>query len=158
MKKSNYFTNINTLEALKKEYRKLCKVYHPDLPTGNLAIMKFINNEYELLFEQLKHISTNKNDQAENVNTFKDIINQLIKFDINIEIVGSWIWLSGNTYSIKEEIKQLNFKWSKTRKKWYYSEGLTKKKKGSNLGFDDIRNAYGSQKIKSNQSKKYQIS
>ena len=157
MKESNYFTNVVTLEALKKEYRKLCKLHHPDLSTGNLATMKAINNEYELLFEQLKHTSTNKNEQTENVNTFKDIINQLIKFDIDIEIVGSWIWVSGNTYPIKEHIKQLNFKWSKQRKKWYYAEGLASKKKGSGIDFDDIRNAYGSQKIKSNTSKKYQI-
>ena len=45
-----YFNNINTLEELKKQYKKLAMKYHPDRPNGSEEIMKQVNNEYEKMF------------------------------------------------------------------------------------------------------------
>lgn len=40
-----YFKNCHSLSELKKEYRRLCKIHHPD-KGGNDETMKAINNEY----------------------------------------------------------------------------------------------------------------
>ena len=48
---------------------------------------------------------------------FKDIINELIKYnELTIEIIGSWLWISGNTYPLRDMIKNLGLLWSKGRK------------------------------------------
>ena len=49
-----YFTNIKTLDDLKKEYRRLVMLNHPDRG-GDLETMKIINLEYEQKHEELKH-------------------------------------------------------------------------------------------------------
>jgi len=36
-----------------------------------------------------------------------------------IEKKGSWIWVYGRTYHIREELKRSGFKWSKKKKAWY---------------------------------------
>ena len=41
-----YFNNCNTLDELKKEYRRLAMIHHPDRG-GDLETMKTINAEYE---------------------------------------------------------------------------------------------------------------
>ena len=41
-----YFTNIKTLDDLKKEYRRLVMLNHPDRG-GDLETMKIINLQYE---------------------------------------------------------------------------------------------------------------
>jgi hypothetical protein len=67
---------------------------------------------------------------------------------LKIEIIGSWLWIGGETYKHKDIIKSLNFKWSKAKKLWYLSDNgnkFTGKKKGRNI--KDIRNKYGSQTI-----------
>lgn len=145
-----YFKNVNTLEELKKEYRKLAKRYHPDVNVDGLEIMKAINNEYEKLFKELQRTGT-KQEKAENVNMFKDIINKIISFDVEIEIVGTWIWLSGNTYSVKDRLKEIGFEWSRGKKKWYYFDGIekAKKRKGTGKSYEEIKNMYGSKKVKS---------
>ena len=42
-----YFKDLNSMEAVKKQYRKLAMKYHPDRPTGDTKIFKQINNEHE---------------------------------------------------------------------------------------------------------------
>lgn len=48
-----YFTICKTLEELKKEYRRLAMLHHPDRG-GDLRIMQAINNEYDKAFQFLK--------------------------------------------------------------------------------------------------------
>ena len=128
MKKYHFFdtTKITNLEELKKAFKALAFKYHPD-KGGDTEAFKILNNEYTELFEVYKNKSTNKQEKGENVNTFKDIINKLIKFDnINIEVVGFWLWVSGKgTFNIKDELKQLNF-WYSSKHKCYMYNGQNK--------------------------------
>lgn len=48
-----YFTNIKTLDDLKKEFRRLAMIHHPDRG-GDVETMKEINNEYDMMFPVLK--------------------------------------------------------------------------------------------------------
>lgn len=44
-----YFTNCRTLDELKREFRRLCMIHHPDRG-GDEDTMKAINNEYDAVF------------------------------------------------------------------------------------------------------------
>ena len=48
-----YFTNCRTLDELKKEYRRLAMLNHPDRG-GDEETMKAINNEYDAVFPTFK--------------------------------------------------------------------------------------------------------
>lgn len=145
-----YFAGINKLEDLKKEYRKLALKHHPDKSQGSEDIMKEINNQYEKAFEQLKKQGT-----KESARDLMDIIDKLIKYDtIGIEIVGTWVWVDGKTYPIKEELKSLGFKWSSKNKKWYWTNGDHTKKKATKYSFQQVREYHGSEVIKENKAKK----
>ena len=45
-----YFKNITTLEQLRKQYRDLLKIHHPD-NEGDVPDMQVINTEYDRLFK-----------------------------------------------------------------------------------------------------------
>ena len=61
-----FFKNINTLEDLKKEYKRLSRIYHPDMPTGNLEDMQALNSEFDNLFKVYQYKTTiNNNETAE---------------------------------------------------------------------------------------------
>ncbi len=102
--KSKWFENITGLKELKKEYFKLSKKYHPDIDGGNEDIFKKIVNEYE---DQLKTLTDNT------FNRFREILDKIINLDITIEIIGDWIWISGNTKRYKDLLGKngLGFKW-----------------------------------------------
>ena len=150
-----YFEGIESLRALKELYHKLAKKYHPDREGGSEAIMKEINNEYDIMFERLKkmnNINAGAGQQGykhteEKPETFRNIIDQLMKCDgLEIEICGYWVWLTGNTYEHRELIKNIGFKFSSGKKAWYFDTlgGMKKKFYRGNTPMDEIRAKYGS--------------
>lgn len=49
-----FFSGCSTLESIEKRYKSLCKVYHPDVPTGDENTFKEILKEYQQLQQQIK--------------------------------------------------------------------------------------------------------
>ena len=100
-----YFSNPQTLEELKKQYRELAFKHHPDRG-GTDEAMKAVNREYDELFPKLKDIHSTKDGEtytAHQKNTesrehFKDLIAVLMNMeDVTIEIIGCFVWVTGNT-------------------------------------------------------------
>ena len=149
--KNKYFKNIHTLEELKKEYKKLAMKLHPDRPTGNEELFKEMSSEYDTLF---KILSTQEK-SSETSTEYKDIINAIMNLNVDIEIIGTWIWITGDTKPVKETLKENGFRWAKNKKAWYWHNGDYKKVSHKKMEMDDIRNLYGSQKIKSSNNKSY---
>lgn len=150
-----YFSDCKTLEDLKKEYRRLCMIHHPD-HGGNTATMQQINNEYHERFQILKNQHNAKADEAhqttEAPEEFINIINALIKFPgIIVELCGSWLWISGDTRPVKDELKAAGCRWSNNKKMWYWhhAEDGSRWHKGTST-MSDIRMKYGSQTFKNN--------
>jgi curved DNA-binding protein CbpA len=129
----NYLKEAKTLQELKKLYFQLAKKLHPD-HGGNAEQMKILNNEYDYLKNKLSNDETIDKDYLKetvfSMDYFKDIITELLKYNhITIEIVGSWLWISGiGTYAIKDEIlyNKFNCKFSKSQKKFYWYSGIDK--------------------------------
>lgn len=161
-----YFKDVNTLEQLRRQYKELLKKYHPDNPLGSTTATQEINSEYDRLFKVLKdkHESTSHKTADSTTNTksnynaniydwendkaLREVLQQIINFDgIEIEIVGAWIWISGNTYSYKKELKELGFKWASQKKQWYFHTDAFRKRSHKSLSMEDIRNYYGSTKV-----------
>ena len=148
-----YFKDCKTKEEAKKLYKKLAFQYHPDRG-GDVEIMKVINNEFDDFMLNFKEDKKDSKKEYEfTATTYRELILQLIKFDnIVIDVVGCFIWLSGNTYPIKEELKQLGFRYSKNKKSWYiapkeYMENRVNYKKKYSM--TEIKNKYGCTSIKS---------
>lgn len=137
-----YFTGqANSIEELKKEYKKLAMANHPDRG-GSTQAMQEINSEYEILSTKL--------DSKADFKGYMAIINDLINHNITIEIIGTWIWISGETTPIKDKLKSLGFQWAPKKFMWYKKpEGTITSSRGKK-SIDEIRATYGSQVVKQN--------
>jgi hypothetical protein len=154
----NDFMKCKTMEEIKQVYRKLAKLHHPDIG-GNVEDMKQVNASYDYAVKNFlnnnrsdfKYNTEQKRQNEENTaNIYKDIIDNIINIpDISIEICGNWIWVSGNSRPYKHILKKAGFNWASKKCQWYYKPAdYVKKWHGKTLTKEEIREKYGSQKIK----------
>lgn len=164
-----YFKNVETLEELRRQYKELLKKYHPDNPQGSTEATQSINADYDKLFKVLKNKHESKTATGEKEKSdfnnmkydfsedqaLREVLQKIISFtNINIEIVGCWIWVDGNTYEYKDSLKDLGFKWAREKKKWYFHTESFRKRSHKKLSMEDIRNYYGSTEVKAEETKK----
>ena len=161
----NYFTNITSIEDLKKQYFALAKKYHSDINGGSDEAMKEINAEYSDLFKVYKDIHKSiKEDSAEETYTAKEstkeapadfinIIAALLNLDgAEVELCGRWVWIGGNTKTHKDTLNALGCHWSNNKQMWswhYPEDSVRKHRKASTMA--EIRNRYGSVSYKTNE-------
>jgi len=106
--------------------------------------LKLLNTIYNDLISNNLYFS---NDTKYDIELEK-IISQILHYEnISIEVVGSWIWLSGDTKIIKDKLKELNFKWASKKKMWYYGEMKGRNPKQKSMS--EIKSKYGCETLKS---------
>ena len=101
----NEFIGIEGINEAKKIYKILAKKLHPDVG-GSTELFKILNEVYNNILENGTNFLNNNEFDLE----IEKIISQILHYeDIIIEVIGSWIWLTGNTKPIKEVLKELKF-------------------------------------------------
>ena len=142
------FQDIEGINEAKKIYKTLAKNLHPDIG-GSEEDFKILNEIYNNLIEHKIYFSNSSKIDIE----LEKIISLILHFEnINIELIGSWIWVNGDTKEIKEKLKEIGFKWASKKKMWYYGE--MKAKNPNPKSMEEIKTKYGSETLKSNEKKK----
>lgn len=149
--KKNYFEGVKTAEEAKKIYRMWAMKLHPD-HGGDAEAFKELQNQYETIWAKVKDVHTNKDGETytkgneEIAREYIDLMNALLKLDgIKIEIIGCFVWVSGETYKHKVALKAAGLKWSSSKKMWYKSPANYRRWGKKDYSIDEIRSMYGVQ-------------
>ncbi|RBQ32300.1 hypothetical protein CRU92_00890 [Arcobacter sp. FW59] len=144
----NQFKGVEGINEAKKIYKTLAKKLHPDVG-GTEEEFKLLNEIYNYLLEHKIYFSNDVKIDIE----LEKIISLILHFEnITIELVGSWIWVTGDTKEIKEKLKEIGFKWANKKKMWFYGEMKGRNPKEKSM--EEIKAKYGSSTIKSDEKKK----
>lgn len=154
-----YFNNVSDLSELRKQYKELLKIHHPD-NGGNVADMQEVNAEYDKLFKMLKDKHDSKATDSDKTSyenmkydfaedeKLREMLNKIIAFHgITLEVIGNWLW-AFDSYDYRKELKELGFRYAKNKKAWYWHSESFRKKSRKSLSMDDIRSYYGSTEIR----------
>ena len=154
----NWFKSCRCVEDVKQQYKELIKQWHPDVCSRADATktMSQINNEYEAAFNRLKNTHRSaaaeetyyQKETNETFDEYRDILEALIHYPgIVIEVIGSWLWVSGETKPIKEELKKLGFQFSAKKISWYFHFEPYHKKHGKKFTMEELRQMWGSREV-----------
>lgn len=142
------FMNLIGINEAKKVYKRLARILHPDVG-GSEEGFKLLNSIYNYYLENKIYFSNDSKFDLE----IEKIISKILHYEnLTIEVIGSWVWLSGDTKSIKEELKILGFKWARKKKLWYFGEMKGRNSKEKSLV--EIKNKYGVKTIKTKEQSK----
>lgn len=153
----NYFQTAATTQELKDMYRQLCKTHHPD-KGGTVAGMQEINTQYEAAVERIlsgkqdeyteSSFYRTRQEETEVEARVREAIEKIAHIDgLDIEIIGAWVWVGGDTRSHKDTLKASGYFWMHKKSLWAFV-GKASKSRG-NTSLDDMRQKYGSEKVKS---------
>jgi hypothetical protein len=146
-----YFHECTTIDEVKATYKKLAMQHHPDRG-GDTATMQAINTEYAFACARILNGNNTDPDTADEQmkesTRYREVLEKIINIPgITIELVGLWIWVSGNTKAVKEELKAAGFFYASKKMMWYYRPAEMKVLHGGQQSMDEIRAKYGSEKV-----------
>ena len=85
-----------------------------------------------------------KLESAELEKALAEKIEEFKKLDgVTAELVGSWIWLAGETKKHAPELKKMGCKWAPKKLKWSFHFGPSYYKKGKERDYEEIKAKYG---------------
>lgn len=149
---------IEDLDSLKKQYLKLAKKYHPDAG-GTTIQFQELQNEYERLFKKLLNGSGLSDEAKENEieidKEIRVIIDSLVNLEnLNVELIGKWLWISGDTYPVKDVLKSAGLLFIKKAGVPYWVYKGSESAGRGKMSMEEIKNKYGSSKIDLKKTKK----
>jgi hypothetical protein len=148
-----YFKDCKTIDEIKSLYRSLAKEHHPDRG-GSTETMQAINSEYAFACAKIL-----KGDNISSVETeeeilkaekYREALEKIISLEgIIIELVGAWIWVTGNTYPHRSIFKQAGYRFAHKKVAWYFRTDEFKTHSRHQLTLEQIKSKYGSKDLSS---------
>ena len=148
----NYFTNLHEVTEIKRAYLKMVHEHHPD-KGGSSEVMAEITNQYQEALAAAngqKYTGTDDKERTYYYNAAKEqeIIDKLAEImglgiDVDVMLVGKWIWITGDTKQYRKELKSVKCRWHGKRSAWYWHGKQYKSKYNARVSLNDIANHYG---------------
>jgi len=149
----DYFDGLKTVQEVKAEYRRLAMKNHPDLG-GDVTVMQVINAAYESALKACDGQATVGEDGIERVYKYnpqveQEIVTKLSELlamrmeGVDILLIGTWLWVLGNTKPHKEELKKLECQWHSKRGAWYFRTAENRVWRKYEGSLQDIARNYG---------------
>jgi DnaJ domain len=131
---------------IKAAYRKCCAKYHPDRNPAGLEMMKSVNLAYECVRDMTDNISLDESvlNYGDDLN---DAINAIINLGLDIDVCGSWVWVTGNTKEHKTILKSSGYKWARKKVAWYFRPADFKSFSRGKFSLDQIKEKYGASSV-----------
>ena len=154
--------NPMSADGLKKAYRENAMKYHPDHNPHGLEMMKLITQAHQALQANLAlwTVGSTERKQWFDETFYKRhtgpsiaeemqvILDGLIKFrNITVEIIGTWLWVTGETKPYKETLKGMGLWYSPKKTAWYWKPADWQPADRKQRSLDDLRGIFRSEKF-----------
>lgn len=138
--KTNMYFNCTTADQVQLRYDELCKVF---IDQDEMLLQ--LKNEYSTLMNVLsesKPVEAVK-EKAILSDKLKELMAKVDTSELGTEVHGSWLWITRNSFQVKDVLKSLGFRYSGNKKAWYFRDESQKSDNKDPISLDMIRMKYG---------------
>jgi hypothetical protein len=142
--KTNLFYGCTSAAEVQLRFDELSSVF-----ADQTEMLKALKAEYSTLMSVLnseKPVEEEK-DKASISEIIKVLQEKVNPDGLHLEICGTWLWITGNTYQVKNVLKELGFRFSSNKLCWYYRQDDHRSGNQKPVPFEFIKGKYGSKEI-----------
>jgi hypothetical protein len=146
--KSNLFFGCTSACEVQLRFDELSKVFN-----NQDEMLKTIKAEYSTLMSVLaepKQVeavkATEMKTEKEKVTVsekVKELQEMIDPAGLHLEICGTWLWVTGKTFPVKDALKELGFRYSANKLSWYYRQKDNRSVNQEPVPLEIIRKKYG---------------
>lgn len=144
---NDLFSNCFDEAAIKTRFLELCKRYHPDLGGSHEAMIALMAAYEERLRGEFRK-SMSDDDASDAVAMEREVADKVAEVigleGLIVELVGRWIWATGDTWTHRARLKASAFYWAAKKKAWYWHKPEDSVARGGKKSLEEIRSKYGS--------------
>lgn len=137
--------------AIKTRFRELCKQYHPDLGGSHDAMIALMSAYEERLRGEFRK-SMSDEEADETVSMEREVADKVAEViglrGLIVELVGRWIWATGDTWAHRAQLKAAAFGWASKKRAWYWHKPEDSATSHGKKSLEEIRAKYGSKVLR----------
>ena len=142
--KSNLFFGCTSAAEVQLRFDELSKVFN-----DQDEMLQVIKTEYSTLMNVLNPIkpveaTKEKETVSEKIAELQGKINPE---GLHFEVCGTWLWVTGKTYQVKDILKELGFRYSANKLSWYYRQDDHRSSNQEPIPLEMIREKYGTAEV-----------
>jgi hypothetical protein len=151
-----YFADCSDPKAIKTRFRELVMIHHPDRGCDT-ATMQEINAQYEAAmrasYAQDEKTAESVDWWMEQEQAMMEVLALLAQAGLvdllTVELLGVWLWVSGETRPHKECLKACGLFWSQQKAAWYWRSPVHRvpRRAAPNRSLDELRSGFGSKEF-----------
>jgi hypothetical protein len=138
---TNFYYGCTKPNEVEQRYQELSKVYN-----NQDEMLKTIASEYSkliILLGEPKPVEAAE-EKATLSDKLKELMAKVDTSELGTEVLGNWLWITKNSFPIKDVLKSLGFRYSGNKKAWYYrSDEFRGSENQDPISLDMIRARYG---------------
>ena len=160
-----YFDALRTVEEIKKEFRRLIMLHHPD-HGGSTATTQEIISQYHTALQRADGQTTKDSEDKPhtyhyNAATEQEIIDKIdeliaagVTRSCEIWLIGTWVWIQGETKPIRHLLQSHGCTYHGKRQCWYWQNGPERHRYNSKADLNDLAAKYGASKFRDKKEEK----
>ena len=147
MSKTTTFDNCKTLADLLKTLKSVAVMF--PVPGGAYQILVQSKNDFLAALQDPKFGFDQLPEWVQqDYFDFPEILDQLVRLkELDLEMIGSWLWVSGYTWKYKDQLKELGLQFAPDKKLWYWRPADERSGNSHPMPIDLIRDLHGSDTV-----------
>lgn len=147
MNTTDYFHGCFDEATIKTRFRELCKIHHPDLG-GSHEAMIALRAAYEAKLRGEFRKSMDADETEATMDLERELADKVAIVvgleGLIVELVGKWLWITGETYTHKDTLKREGFSWASKKRAWTFHRAVDACTSYGKKSLAEIRGKYGS--------------
>jgi len=138
----NYFNGCLSLKEIKHRYLALSREHHPINGKDPITLFQVRMEYQQIPRDPFFGFHQHPEDVKDDFLHYPEVVDRLLGWRLNVALIGTWTWVSGETYPYRDKLTEMGFAYEPLKKSWYNRPNSCRSTNPNPLPFDKIKSLH----------------